>query len=255
VTGDLVTGDPVTGDPVTGDPATEPGAPVRAGRELRIDVTPRAARQVRAMLDRPDGPDGAGPPARCGLRVELEPAQGATNQYRLSLSPDPLPEELVLPRHGFDIFVRAADTAQLDGLRIDFVASPAAQGFTLDRLPNPPRGPRPGQAGRSLPGGAPLRSGDPPGAAHVERDGEPDEERDEQLEQRVEAALAEVRPALLADGGDVDLVGVSDGTAHVRLVGACSGCPVAMGTLIGLVERVVVAAVAEIDRVVLAGAS
>ena len=49
---------------------------------------------------------------------------------------------------------------------------------------------------------------------------------------RVQEAIEEVRPALQADGGDIELLGVtSDLRARVRLVGACSGCPSAHITL------------------------
>jgi iron-sulfur cluster assembly protein len=216
---------------------TGPSGPTPTGREVRIDVTPRAARQVRALLDLPDRP------GRYGLRVQLDAGRHEPHEYRLSLAPAPLPDELVLPRHGFDLFVRAGDAARLDGLRIDFVESDAAEGFTLDRLPRLRRGLGEPHLGRgpapSLPSCAPSGSTAP----------DPDRE----VERRVQAALATVRPALTADGGDVELVGVQDGAAHVRLVGACSGCSVALSTLTDLIERAVVAAVAEVDRVVLAG--
>lgn len=48
---------------------------------------------------------------------------------------------------------------------------------------------------------------------------------------KVKAALDTIRPALQADGGDVELVGVNDGVVTVRLTGACGGCPMAMITL------------------------
>ena len=43
----------------------------------------------------------------------------------------------------------------------------------------------------------------------------------------VEAVIARLRPALLADGGDIELVGLAAGTARVRLTGACAGSPMA----------------------------
>jgi Fe-S cluster biogenesis protein NfuA len=49
--------------------------------------------------------------------------------------------------------------------------------------------------------------------------------------QRVEAVLEDVRPALHADGGDIELVEVVGNSAKVRLVGACDGCPSATFTL------------------------
>jgi Fe-S cluster biogenesis protein NfuA len=52
------------------------------------------------------------------------------------------------------------------------------------------------------------------------------------MREKVEEALAEVRPALQADGGDVELVEVTDdGIVRVKLQGACSGCPMAQMTL------------------------
>ena len=49
---------------------------------------------------------------------------------------------------------------------------------------------------------------------------------------RVQQAIDEVRPSLQADGGDIELLGVTpDLRARVRLVGACHGCPSASFTL------------------------
>jgi Fe-S cluster biogenesis protein NfuA len=70
------------------------------------------------------------------------------------------------------------------------------------------------------------------------------------VEQRVEAALDEVRPALRMDGGDVELVGVEEGVVSVRLLGACGGCPMATMTLVGFVEERLRQRVPEIRRVV-----
>ena len=52
------------------------------------------------------------------------------------------------------------------------------------------------------------------------------------LREQVQTALDEIKPALEADGGDVELVDVSDqGVVKVRLTGACRGCPMGMQTL------------------------
>ena len=60
----------------------------------------------------------------------------------------------------------------------------------------------------------------------------------------VEAALAKVRPSLQADGGDVELVDVTDaGVAQVRLTGACKGCPMSQMTLKNGIERLLKAEV------------
>jgi Fe-S cluster biogenesis protein NfuA len=58
------------------------------------------------------------------------------------------------------------------------------------------------------------------------------------MRERVEAALAKIRPALLADGGDVKLVDVSEGVVKLKLTGACGGCPMATMTLKGGIERI-----------------
>ena len=70
------------------------------------------------------------------------------------------------------------------------------------------------------------------------------------MKEKVEAALDKIRPALRADGGDVELVEVKDGVATVRLTGACGGCPMAAMTLRLGVERVIKAEVPEIKELV-----
>lgn len=55
---------------------------------------------------------------------------------------------------------------------------------------------------------------------------------DEGLKPQVAAVIDELRPHLQADGGDVELIDVSDdGVVKVKLVGACAGCPMAQMTL------------------------
>lgn len=70
------------------------------------------------------------------------------------------------------------------------------------------------------------------------------------LKQRVQDALDLIRPALQADGGDVELVDVTeDGVVKVALQGACRGCPMSQLTLANGVERVLKEQVAEVQRV------
>jgi Fe-S cluster biogenesis protein NfuA len=71
----------------------------------------------------------------------------------------------------------------------------------------------------------------------------------EVLRKQVEDALEEVRPALQADGGDVELVGIDGGVVQVRLLGACGGCPMALMTLVGFVEERLKQRVPEILRI------
>jgi len=70
------------------------------------------------------------------------------------------------------------------------------------------------------------------------------------MQERVQAALDKIRPALQADGGDVELVEIcDDGVVKVRLVGACAGCPMSQLTLANGVERVLKENVPEVTRV------
>ncbi len=70
------------------------------------------------------------------------------------------------------------------------------------------------------------------------------------LMDRVNAVLEQIRPAVKADGGDVELIDIVDGTAQVRFHGACVGCPSSNLTLHMGIERAVVAQVPEIKKVV-----
>lgn len=69
------------------------------------------------------------------------------------------------------------------------------------------------------------------------------------VEKRVEAALAEIKPQIQADGGDIDLVAVENGIVKVRLRGSCVGCPMSALTLKQGVERIIKSKVPEIESV------
>ncbi|WP_461834773.1 NifU family protein [Desulfothermus sp.] len=59
------------------------------------------------------------------------------------------------------------------------------------------------------------------------------------LKEKVEKILGEIRPQLQADGGDVELVEVTDdNVVKVKLQGACAGCPMAQMTLKNGIERI-----------------
>jgi Fe-S cluster biogenesis protein NfuA/nitrite reductase/ring-hydroxylating ferredoxin subunit len=68
-------------------------------------------------------------------------------------------------------------------------------------------------------------------------------------QQRVEEALDEVRPYLESHGGNVELLGVSDGVARVRLEGSCSGCPSSTMTLKLAIEEAVHKAAPDVESV------
>jgi len=70
------------------------------------------------------------------------------------------------------------------------------------------------------------------------------------MREKIEAALEQIRPALLADGGDVQLVDVSNGVVKVKLTGACGDCPMATITLRQGIERVLKEQVPEVKEVI-----
>jgi Fe-S cluster biogenesis protein NfuA len=70
-----------------------------------------------------------------------------------------------------------------------------------------------------------------------------------ETEKKVQAALAEIRPQIQADGGDIDLITVENNIVKVRLRGACAGCPLSALTLKQGVERLIKQKVPEIQSV------
>ncbi len=70
------------------------------------------------------------------------------------------------------------------------------------------------------------------------------------MKEKVEAALSRIKPVLQADGGDVELVEVSDGVVKLRLTGACAGCPMSTMTLRMGIERVLKEEIPDIKEVV-----
>ena len=70
------------------------------------------------------------------------------------------------------------------------------------------------------------------------------------MQDKVEEVLDKVRPVLVRDGGNVELVGVDDGTVRVKLVGACAGCPMSTLTLKNGIERILKQEIPEVKEVV-----
>ena len=96
-------------------------------------------------------------------------------------------------------------------------------------------GPRRGDARRPAASPAAQRGGD---------------NQSDRIKEQVEKALGDIRPALQADGGDIELVDVTDdGVVQVRLQGACAGCPMSQLTLTNGVERHLKNVVPGVERV------
>jgi iron-sulfur cluster assembly protein len=188
-----------------------------------IDLTERAARKVRALLE--SGTDTRG----FGLRIGVEAGGCAGYQYSLALAPAAGPDDVVAPQEGFDVFVHASMVPLLQGVRIDYVESIASSGFTFD---NPNASDSCG-CGTSFSASQSAEQG----------------MADAALRARIEDAIAQIRPYLQGEGGDVTVVSVADGVVSVRLTGACGGCSSAFGTLTGVIERRLKEALPEVRQV------
>ena len=75
-------------------------------------------------------------------------------------------------------------------------------------------------------------------------------EREVIMRDKVEEVLNQIRPALVADGGNVELLDVSDGTVKLKLTGACAGCPMSTMTLKMGIERILKQELPEVKEVV-----
>ncbi|MCF8085295.1 MAG: NifU family protein [Desulfohalobiaceae bacterium] len=70
------------------------------------------------------------------------------------------------------------------------------------------------------------------------------------MQERVQEILEKIRPQLQADGGDVELVGVTeDSVVQVRLQGACAGCPMSQMTLKNGIEQALKQEIPEVKAV------
>ncbi|WP_428897511.1 NifU-like domain-containing protein [Parelusimicrobium proximum] len=71
------------------------------------------------------------------------------------------------------------------------------------------------------------------------------------MKEKVIAAVEKIRPYLQADGGDLELVSVDEGTGLVKVAlrGRCGGCPAAQMTLKAVVERKIMQEVPEVKAV------
>ncbi|HEY8469735.1 MAG TPA: NifU family protein [Longimicrobiales bacterium] len=69
--------------------------------------------------------------------------------------------------------------------------------------------------------------------------------------EKIEEVLGTIRPALHADGGDVELIDFDeeDGIVHLRLMGACGSCPISLMTLKQGIERRIMSAVPAVKAV------
>ncbi len=69
------------------------------------------------------------------------------------------------------------------------------------------------------------------------------------MREMVEKVLEKIRPALRADGGDVELLDITDGVVKVKLRGACGGCPMSQITMTQGIEKEIKKAIPEVKKV------
>lgn len=70
------------------------------------------------------------------------------------------------------------------------------------------------------------------------------------MKEKIEEVMSQIRPALEADGGNVELVDVNDGVVQVKLTGACGSCPMSTLTLKMGIERILKEKIPEIKEVI-----
>jgi Fe-S cluster biogenesis protein NfuA len=70
------------------------------------------------------------------------------------------------------------------------------------------------------------------------------------MQEKVEEVLEKLRPILIQDGGNVELVEVNNGTVKLKLVGACAGCPMSTMTLKNGIEKILKQEIPEVKEVV-----
>jgi Fe-S cluster biogenesis protein NfuA len=70
------------------------------------------------------------------------------------------------------------------------------------------------------------------------------------MRDKVQTVLDKIRPQLMRDGGDVELVEVNDGTVKVSLSGACAGCPMSTITLKMGIEKILREEIPEVKEVI-----
>lgn len=68
--------------------------------------------------------------------------------------------------------------------------------------------------------------------------------------EKIEAVLSRIRPAVNADGGDIELIEVIGRSAKIKMVGSCAGCPSSMMTLQLGIERMLKEEIPEFEELI-----
>ena len=70
------------------------------------------------------------------------------------------------------------------------------------------------------------------------------------MREKIEAVLSRIRPAVNADGGDIELIEVIGRSAKIRMVGSCAGCPSSLMTLQLGIERMLKEEIPEFEELI-----
>lgn len=70
------------------------------------------------------------------------------------------------------------------------------------------------------------------------------------VENKIIATIEKIRPFLISEGGDIEFKEFKDGIVYVKMVGACSNCPMADVTLNDGIETALISEVPEVIKVV-----
>lgn len=70
------------------------------------------------------------------------------------------------------------------------------------------------------------------------------------IEEKIKKVLDKIKPYLKNDGGDVEFIKFENGIAYVKLIGACSNCPLADNTLESGIETALINEIPEIIKVI-----
>ncbi len=71
-----------------------------------------------------------------------------------------------------------------------------------------------------------------------------------EIEKKIISVLDKIRPYIQNDGGDVEFIRYENGVVYVRLIGACSDCPLADNTIEDGIETALTSEIPEVIKVV-----
>jgi Fe/S biogenesis protein NfuA len=193
-----------TAAPERDAPKPREGLPVGMNQEEPIlDIKETAREKIRAALATQE-------PQVATIRVSA-PAPG---RYSMNLEPEgkPAVDDTVLEYDGFQVFVDPYSLPYVQGATLDYVQTPAGEGFQFD---NPNAGPK-----------RPEKKQAPEGP-------------EGDFWREVQGVLdAEINPAVASHGGYIDLMDVQGNTVFIQMGGGCQGCGMANVTLKQGVERI-----------------